>query len=440
MDLKNYYYTENGEPIDFDNSEMRENRKNYEDALKEHNPHTEDKTSYHEMEEFQQHKVRELEQEKLILSELHDDQSIELNELQIAHLKLEEQFKEITQLRQLLDQAAIVVAIDKNSKIVHVNKKFIEISKYSEDELVGQTHPMLKSGLHDARFYQDIFTTIFSGYIWSGEIKDRTKNGSIYCIKYVIIPFFKDDIIMKYVFVGMDTSKEKELQEKLINSQRLAAIGELSARIAHDIRNPLSVIQNTLELMKQKDPSVINSYQLYFNMINRAVERITHQVDDVLNYVKPKSLSLKEENIRKILNSVIEKIAIPDDMIINPIKDDVFIVCDIMKIEIVFVNIIMNAIQAMKKNGIIDISYTDDKENIIIKVRDSGCGISDDNLPKIFDPLFTTKQTGTGLGLASCKNIVEQHGGEIHVESKVGHGSVFIVALPKKPNNMYLEE
>ena len=439
MDL-NYYHAENGESIDFENSEMRGNYKNYEASLKEYISLTEDKTSHHETEEFQQHKVRELEQEKLILSELHNDQSIELNELQLAHLKLEEQFKEIIQLRQLLDQAAIVVAMDKHSNIIHVNKKFIEISKYSEDELVGQTHPMLKSGLHDARFYQDIFTTIVSGHIWSGEIKDRTKNGLIYCIKYAIIPFFKDDIIIKYIFVGMDTSKEKELQEKLINSQRLAAIGELSARIAHDIRNPLSVIQNTLELMKQKDPSVINPYKMYFNMIDRAIERITHQVDDVLDYVKPKSLSLKEENIHKILNSVIEKIAIPDGIIINSITDDVFIVCDIMKIEIMFVNIIMNAIQAMKQNGIIDISCTDDTENVMIKIRDSGCGIPDDALPKIFDPLFTTKQAGTGLGLASCKNIVERHGGEIYVESKVGHGSVFIVVLPKKPNNVYLED
>jgi PAS domain S-box-containing protein len=374
---RNYNYIEKDKTVDFLHHELPENYKNY-DSIKKNNLLEVDKKNHQASEEYQQHKVRELEQEKIILSELHDDQSTQLNELQMAHLKLEEQFKEIIQLREVLDQAAIITIIDRHNKITHVNKKFTEISKYSENELIGETHPMLKSEFHNEYFFENIFTIISRGHIWSGEIKDRKKDRTIYYIKYSIIPFYKNETIIKYIFVGMDISKEKELQKKLIESQRLSAIGELSARIAHDIRNPLSVIQMTMELLQTKNKG--KELDVTFQRINDAIKRITHQVEDVLDHVTPKPLILKEEKIGDIIQHALEDSAIPKGVTVNIHGDDITLICDTQKLQVVFTNLIINAIQAMNKIGVITISCISDKKNTIIKISDTGPGIPDELL------------------------------------------------------------
>jgi len=114
----------------------------------------------------------------------------------------------------------------------------------------------------------------------------------------------------------------------------------------------------------------------------------------------------------------------------------VYLVCDSTKIEVALTNLIMNSIQAMNNSGQVDIRLFEDQKGVVIQVGDRGCGIPDDVMPKIFEPLFTTKQEGTGLGLASCKKIIEQHGGTISVSSAPGKGTVFTIHIPRnmKPN------
>jgi signal transduction histidine kinase len=223
--------------------------------------------------------------------------------------------------------------------------------------------------------------------------------------------------------------KEKE-EEK---TKRLSAIGELSARIAHDLRNPLSVIKTTVDIIKTKNPSLGEITKGELARMDRAIMRMTHQIDDVLDYVRSKPLQLENRSLLEILYSVLERIAVPSTVSINVSKNDAKISCDPEKTEIVFVNLITNAIQAMNNNGIINIRITEQKDNsVIIEVEDSGPGITDDVLPKIFDPLFTTRQVGTGLGLVSCKSIIERHGGTIDVKTEFGKGTTFIIKLPKE--------
>ena len=226
--------------------------------------------------------------------------------------------------------------------------------------------------------------------------------------------------------------RKKTGEEKV---KRLVAIGELSARIAHDLRNPMSVIKNTMELVEMElDAKHDESISKKFNRINRAIMRINHQVENVLDFVRDKPLKFENTSVSSILNYVIDKINVPSDVTINLPKNDVKIYCDFEKLEIVFINLITNAIQAMSNTGEIDIRFTDEESQIIIEIEDFGPGIPEKNRSQIFDPLFTTRQVGTGLGLPSCKNIVEKHGGTIEIKTSIDEGTTFVIKLPKKIN------
>jgi len=218
-------------------------------------------------------------------------------------------------------------------------------------------------------------------------------------------------------------SKTKEL----IKAEKLSAMGELASRLAHDMRNPLSVIKSVHEIMQLRAVNPDEKTLGHFSKIDRAISRMNHQLENVLDFVRIRPLELTNMSVNEILNSVLGSIKIPEGIKIEKKIGDINFVCDAKGIEIILTNLITNAIQAFEK-GIIKIRTIDQEEWFLIEVEDNGPGIPEDILPKIFDPLFTTKQIGTGLGLSSCKSIIHQHGGTITVRN---NPTTFIVKLPK---------
>ena len=228
----------------------------------------------------------------------------------------------------------------------------------------------------------------------------------------------------------------KQKTEDLLKVERLSAIGQLSARIAHDLRNPLTVIQNSSRILKARlDGELDVKAQQQWERLDRAIYRMTHQLEDVMDYVRMPQLKKKDYSISLIFQDVMERVEVPPTITIHPPLNDHTVFCDPEKMEIVFVNLLVNAIQAIgDKKGDITVEIVDEPsdENVVIKVIDTGAGIQEEIMGKIFDPLFTTKQVGTGLGLSSCKSIVDQHGGTISASSKVGRGTTFTIKMPKK--------
>jgi signal transduction histidine kinase len=228
----------------------------------------------------------------------------------------------------------------------------------------------------------------------------------------------------------------KQKTEDLLKIERLSAIGQLSARIAHDLRNPLTVIQNSSRILRTRlDGELDIKAQQQWERLDRAIYRMAHQLEDVMDYVRMPQLKKKEYSLSLIVQDVMERVDVPPTITIHPPLNDHTIFCDPEKMEIVFVNLFVNAVQAIgDKKGAITVEITDDPsdENVIIKVIDTGIGIREEIIGKIFEPLFTTRQVGTGLGLSSCKSIVDQHGGAISASSKVGKGTTFTIRMPKK--------
>lgn len=226
----------------------------------------------------------------------------------------------------------------------------------------------------------------------------------------------------------------EEKTKKILDSEKLSAIGELSARLAHDIKNPLTTIKCTVKLLKTFQGKPIDEYVMKrFELMDDSIFRISHQVDGVLEYIKKTPLAMEPASLLHIIKTSILSLTVPKNIVINLPNTDVTLNCDSIKMEVVFGNIILNSIQAIGDNfGQIYIRYVEKPDFVIIEVADSGQGIPSENLTKIFDPLFTTKQRGTGLGLSSCKNIIEQHGGKISVKNTPTTFTIMMPNLPAK--------
>ena len=223
----------------------------------------------------------------------------------------------------------------------------------------------------------------------------------------------------------------EEKTQAVLKAERLSAIGELSGRLAHDLRNPLSVMKMSIDLIKQHPADAKISDSIItkrLDLIEKSIDRISHQVDDVLGYVRNSPLKLSTISLRTIILGSIDKVNVPHDVTITVSDSDAILSCDSIKLDAVFINLIVNAIQAIPQGGTIEIQIKSNNDDVIIDFIDSGIGIPKEFMDKIFEPLFTTKQKGTGLGLASCKNIIEQHNGKISVKN---NPTTFTITLPK---------
>jgi signal transduction histidine kinase len=257
-----------------------------------------------------------------------------------------------------------------------------------------------------------------------------------------VIPVFLILFYIAIFFVILYNNKSKEKGkiiirqlEELHKTEKLKTIGQLASRLSHDIRNPLTVIKTSITLLERSDADIEKKYSRLFVAINKAILRIEHQVNNVLDFIQHRPLKLEETHLDTIIDSALESLNIPKNIQIEKITTDAKIICDQHMIMIVFINIIGNAMHAIGSNeGKVRIQVDDNIANDLLKITISNNGedIHDDILPKIFEPLFTTKQEGTGLGLASCKSIIEQHGGTISVKN---NPTTFTIILPKNFKN-----
>jgi len=235
------------------------------------------------------------------------------------------------------------------------------------------------------------------------------------------------DAMTKSIRGKIELEKKLAASEEKVKNERLTAIGNLASRLAHDLRNPLSVISNDFSIMKRKHPELDKDS---VERIERGIDRINHQVQSVMDFIKLNPSQLENHSALEILEYVLSSMGIQKDIKVNLPDSNSQIFCDREQCEILFYNLIFNAVQELEeKGGIISIRIKEQNNSIIMEFEDSGLGIPKANLDKVFEPLYTTKQRGTGLGLASCKNIMEQFGGKISAKT---NPTIFTLVFPRK--------
>ena len=245
---------------------------------------------------------------------------------------------------------------------------------------------------------------------------------------------------LKYM-VDLRTAQLKDANERLLKSERLAAIGELAGMVGHDLRNPLAGIRNATYFLKKKGKEISEAQAK--EMLEIIDDAITHSdkiINDLLDYSREMHLEVTESALPTLLNTALRMIQVPDRIkILNYVHEEVKITVDTDKMIRIFVNLIKNAIEAMPDQGTLEISSCHKKDWVEIVFADTGKGILEETLPKIFTPLFTTKAQGMGFGLAICKRIIEAHGGTIKVKTALNKGTTFTIFLPKNPKVLFFE-
>lgn len=228
---------------------------------------------------------------------------------------------------------------------------------------------------------------------------------------------------------------QKKLDDVIKNSSqefeqnKLEMIGTMSSKMAHDLKNPLTVLLAHVQLMKlkqekQEDEMLTHS----LTKMEDAISNITEQINDVMDFIRKPNMHFIACNLNILLTKAVDDISIPKDVELELSVDSCIVKWDVLKIKGIITNILQNSIQAINSKGRINLIAKEFDNHIEINIIDSGQGIAEENIEKIFEPMFTTKSRGNGLGLASCKDFVEKHGGTISAQN---NPTTFTITLPK---------
>ncbi len=351
----------------------------------------------------------------------------------------EERIRLATAIEQS-EEAILITDVD--AAIQYVNPAFERITGYSREEIVGQNPRILKSGKHDEAFYKQMWDTLTRGETWSGRFINKRKGGTIY-EEYAMISPVRDSSgkIINYVAVEHDATQEIALREKLFQTEKLAAIGEIAAVIAHEIKNPIFAISSSIQIL-QGHLKLNDDEQETLDIVFRQIMRVDRLIKQLLTYSVPQELNITPNQINEIISEVVSlnrglsrsrKIKIREKIS----KDMAPVYVDKDRITQVLINLLQNAIDVSKEGDCIEISCRIDMENqrAVIKVKDEGPGIPEDQRGKVFDLFFSGKNGNSGMGLAISKKIVLDHGGDIGAEPRKKRGTAMVVGLPLREDN-----
>ncbi len=360
---------------------------------------------------------------------------------------------EIRKLSLAIEQSpASVVITNLEGTIEYVNQKFTEVTGYSKEEAIGKKPSILKSGETPEEDYRELWRTIAAGKEWRGEFCNRRKDGSLFWEFASIRPIKNaSGEITHYLGVKEDITERKKLQQQLIQSQKMEAIGKLAGGVAHDFNNLLTVINGYADLLLYKLSSDDPPYKA-IRQIKLAGERAASLTEQLLAFsrrqlIQPKILNLNnvvshtEKMLRRLIGEDIDLVTKLDPELGN-------IKADPSQIDQVIMNLAVNARDAMPQGGKLTIETAnvnlDDVyvkaheqvlpgEYVMLAISDSGKGMDEETRSRIFEPFFTTKGPGegTGLGLSTVYGIIKQNRGYIWVYSEPGKGTTFKIYLPR---------
>lgn len=274
------------------------------------------------------------------------------------------------------------------------------------------------------------------------ETKFQRKDGTVLTLGFSVSPL-KDsqDNEIGTIFIFQDLTKIREMEEDLKRADRLAAIGTMAAGLAHEIRNPLASISGSIEILKDEMDGSGQSHKL-MDIVLREIGRLDSLIADFLLFARPSSPQKNLVYLNKIVNELLQVISKspecrPGINFFTKFEEDVYLLGDEQQLKQAFWNLLINALQAMPGGGEINITlrriFTNDQKEpgqAEIIISDTGVGITESDLDKIFNPFFTTKEQGTGLGLSIVHRIIEGHGGKISVQSRPNKGTIFRLTLP----------
>ncbi|HEY5617041.1 MAG TPA: ATP-binding protein [Vicinamibacterales bacterium] len=346
------------------------------------------------------------------------------------------QIKQLADLKYALDQSAIVATTDVSGRITYANDKFCEISQYPREELLGQDHRIINSGLHPKSFFRDMWQTIARGRVWHGQMRNRAKDGHHYWVDTTIVPFLNDTgKPYQYISIRYDITERKAAEERLREQASLARVGQLAGVVAHEVKNPLAGIKGAIQIIMSRRQAADADLPVMRDIIDR-VDALNELVQDLLVFARPRPLRLEPIELRLLLLNAVDAMRrdpATEHVLVDIEGPDVALTGDSALLRATFLNLLINAAHAMRGTGSIRIRLTRMPDACRVDIHDTGPGIPAGIRDQIFEPFFTTKARGGGLGLPIARRTVELHGGTITVTCPPEGGTQVSFTLPLRP-------
>ncbi|MFC5530381.1 ATP-binding protein [Cohnella yongneupensis] len=372
--------------------------------------------------------------------------SVHLAETTYERVRMQSQLRVVSQkylnemrkLQQLIDNTPLVVAFfDGQGRLTHVNEEALKHAHpLKRKDVIGQSMPSL-FWRDDMPFEVSPIDRVMRGEEKVTEIA-RFKGRTFFTVTCTVLeaPSVQLEGIL---FVGQDITELQRLKDEVDRMERLSLVGQMAASITHEIRNPMAVIRGFIQLLNER--SAVDQ-QSYFRIVLDELDRANAIINDFLSLAQNRIVQKESGNLHDLLNDVIPLIWADANM-----RGQVFEakLCDNMdmlelnskEIKQLILNLARNGMEAMNDKGVLRIETLNFEDTIQLRVIDSGVGISKEKQERLFEPFYTTKANGTGLGLPLCLSIVERHNGKIHVESVLGQGTTIIVSFCKPGRNCW---
>ncbi len=348
--------------------------------------------------------------------------------------------------RRIFEQSLdTIIVTDKDFKIMEINPAGIELTGYTRDEMIIKKMTA-GSFFTDPSEWERISSKINSKeHILNEETEFlRPDKSSLLVLMTAGVDYGAFGCEKSYHFIIKNVNEKRQMEQQIAQADKLAALGELSAGVAHEINNPLGIILGYTQLLLKQEQKPEQKEDL--KIIEKHVHNCKTVVSDLLSFSRKGPSTLSVIDINKVVDGVVKFLSNHSDfrnieMTLNPHTGDrLNIIGNDQELSQVMVNLIINACHAVDGKGRIDIATRKTEENkILIMVKDNGKGIEKENLSKIFDPFFTTKPVGqgTGLGLSVGYGIIKRHQGDIRVKSSEGKGTVFTISLPADKSGIW---
>ena len=353
------------------------------------------------------------------------------SQYEVDRVGRERSVQQLEEIRQALDQSAIVAATDQRGLITYVNDKFCEISKYSRDELLGQDHRIINSGYHSKDFIRGLWRTIANGGVWRGEIRNRAKDGTFYWVDTTIVPFLNEQgKPRQYLAIRSDITQRKQAEAKLVEQSALAQLGQLAAVVAHEVRNPLAGVRGTLQVLRSRSASADSS--IMDAMIAR-IDVLNNKVEDIMRFARPRAPVVDVVD----LTAVLADAAASARAAAGPSAPEIHlpgaapnVSGDREMIRDLLLNLLLNACQS-GTTAPVEVQVSEDGGTCTIEIADRGAGFGGEDPERLFEAFHTTKKSGTGLGLAIVRRLVTLQQGEVKLLARGdGGGAIARVTLP----------
>jgi PAS domain S-box-containing protein len=350
--------------------------------------------------------------------------------------------QQLADFKRALDHAAIVATTDVSGRITYVNDKFVEISGYSREELIGQDHRIVNSGYHPKEFIRELWRTIANGHVWHGELRNRAKDGHLYWVDTTIVPFLDTHgKPYQYIAIRADITARKKAEGQLAQQAALARVGQMAAVVAHEVRNPLAGVKGAVQVLMSRRSSDDSELPVMRDIVAR-IDALSDLINDLMVFARPRPPRLAIVELHAILADAITFVR--RDPAAHGIEifvqgEDVSVMADGELVRATVLNLLLNAAQAMAGRGRIVVSTMRQDGIAVVRISDTGPGIAPEIREQIFEPFFTTKARGGGLGLPIARRTAELHGGALTLECPPEGGTVLTMSLPIRPSQSATE-